>query len=72
MNDFLVFQGLDANVFPNNLVVFNRWGNQVYSQDDYKNDWNGGSLSDGTYFFILQVDFNTGTETFKGSLNILR
>ncbi|MDB4534775.1 gliding motility-associated C-terminal domain-containing protein, partial [Vicingaceae bacterium] len=69
-NDVLEFVGLDGSVFPNNLSVYNRWGNQVFNKADYQNDWDGGVLSVGTYFFILEVEFNTGKEVFKGSLNL--
>lgn len=36
------------------IVIFNRWGNKVYQDDDYRNDWEGEDLSDGTYYFILR------------------
>ena len=72
LNDLLVFQNLDPSTFTNKLEVFNRWGLKVHSETNYKNDWDGGVLSDGTYFYILEVDFNTGKETYKGSINILR
>ena len=51
-NDFLIFDGLDK--YPGSkLQVFNRWGNNLYESDDYKNDWSPTGLSDGTYFYIL-------------------
>lgn len=53
-NDMLVFTGLED--FPGStLMVFNRWGGKVYEDSDYSNDWGGGQLSDGTYYFILNV-----------------
>ena len=36
------------------LTVFNRWGRIVYKSEDYKNDWDGGKLPDGTYFYVLE------------------
>jgi gliding motility-associated-like protein len=72
MNDFLVFQNLDASLFSNHITVLNRWGKKVYEQDNYNNDWDGDNLKEGTYFYVLQVDFNTGEEVFKGTLTILR
>ena len=36
------------------LTIFNRWGRIVYKSDDYKNDWDGGDLPDGTYFYVLE------------------
>lgn len=44
-----------------NLKVVNRWGQEVFSDPDYQNDWkgtgpNGDDLPEGTYFYILQLD----------------
>ena len=36
------------------LMVMNRWGRIVYHSTDYQNDWDGGGLSDGTYFYVLK------------------
>jgi gliding motility-associated-like protein len=40
--------------------VFNRWGNEVYASDEYRNEWDGKNsqnekLADDTYYFILEV-----------------
>ncbi|MBL0330201.1 MAG: DUF2341 domain-containing protein [Bacteroidetes bacterium] len=59
INDFFEIPGLGD--FTNvELNVFNRWGNLVYSNPDYKNDWDGnnnsgGRLSDDTYYYILKL-----------------
>jgi gliding motility-associated-like protein len=53
INDFFKINGL--NNFPgSSLNAYNRWGNKIYSSDDYKNDWSP-KVSDGTYFYILNV-----------------
>ncbi len=55
--------------FPGSrLEIFDKWGNLIYESDDYKNDWDGGGHSEGTYFFILKpnaesMDDITGTVT---------
>ena len=69
-NDYLVFENLQY--FPDNkLVVFNRWGKKVYEKTGYQNDWNGDGHSDGTYFYILELnDFNNTVH--KGTITILR
>ena len=36
------------------MMIFDRWGNKIYSSDDYKNDWKPDETS-GTYFYILNV-----------------
>lgn len=52
----------------NQLVVFNRWGNVVFKETDYKNTWDGANLSDGTYFYIFTYAGKEHTST----LTILR
>jgi gliding motility-associated-like protein len=71
MNDFLVFKFLDPSIYSNKLTIFNRWGKSVYEQSNYNNDWNGGDLSSGTYFYILEID-RENQNLFKGSFTILK
>ncbi|HMG15377.1 MAG TPA: gliding motility-associated C-terminal domain-containing protein, partial [Saprospiraceae bacterium] len=56
-NETFVIDGIDK--YPNNkLTIYNRWGSEVLSQTGYKNDWKaeweGKILPDGTYFYIFQ------------------
>lgn len=59
-NDFFVVQGIEA--FPENqITVFNRWGNVVYDQLRYSNQWGGENqqgqqLPNGTYFVVLRLN----------------
>jgi gliding motility-associated-like protein len=67
-NEFFFIKGLEA--FPNSkLTVLNRWGNEVYSSNDYTNSWNAEKLPDGVYFYILDLANN---EFIKGDVTILR
>lgn len=69
-NDYLVFENLQY--FPkNNLVIFNRWGKKIYEKTGYQNDWNGDGYSDGTYYFILELNDFANT-LHKGTVTILR
>lgn len=53
-NDVLVFQGLED--YPASaLFIYNRWGNKIYEDANYQNNWNGSAVSDGTYYYILNV-----------------
>ncbi len=59
-NDKLVIKNADA-CKKVKIIVYNRWGNIVYQNDDYKNDWqgqgNGGTLlPQGTYYILLEGD----------------
>lgn len=73
INDTWFIQDI-ANYPDNEVLIFNIYGQQVYSQKTYMNDWkgicNGKELPDGTYYFVLL--FPKDEITFKGSLDILR
>jgi len=57
----------------NEFLVFDRWGKKVYDAINYKSeDWDGGRLSDGTYFFILKLTGQYRDEVIRGSVAILR
>ena len=56
-----VFEILNATCCDSiSIKVFNRWGNLVYQNDDYQNDWkgvneSGATLVQGTYFVLLEL-----------------
>ena len=61
--------------------VFNRWGSEVYSNNNYQNTWDGRSekqhlgdmLPEGTYFYIVEsIDANGVQNKFNGSLTIVK
>ncbi len=60
-----------ANIqyYHNDFIVYSRWGNKVYQARNYKNEWSGADLPDGTYFYVLRLD--EGTE-HSGHVTILR
>ena len=65
-NDVFKITGLEG--YPGSqLIVFNRWGNEVYKADNYLNNWDGSNLAEGTYYYILNRREHTGSiTTFKG------
>lgn len=66
-NDLFVI--VNGDKYPGNtLAVFNRWGKKVYEKTDYMNDWDGGDLAEGTYYYI----FTYMDKEYHGSLTILR
>ncbi|MBX9851148.1 MAG: gliding motility-associated C-terminal domain-containing protein, partial [Cytophagaceae bacterium] len=38
------------------LEIYNRWGQKIYKNDDYKNNWNGTGCPDGIYFFVIRIN----------------
>ncbi|MEM9024970.1 MAG: gliding motility-associated C-terminal domain-containing protein, partial [Bacteroidota bacterium] len=67
-NDFLVFPFLEF-LPVSRLEVFNRWGNQVYQTDHYRNNFDGRFLPAGTYFYVLEIP---GVQTIRQDLTILK
>ncbi len=68
-NDALVFEGVQY--YPNaSLVVYNRWGREVYASGSYKNTWRPGrEIPDGTYYFILEPGDG---KRYAGPVTLLR
>lgn len=52
------------------LVIFNRQGRKILESSDYQNDWNGGNLKDGVYFYVLQCEGFKSNEVYRGSITI--
>lgn len=61
--------------------VFNRWGSEVYGNNNYQNDWDGRAdkqlmgdiLPEGTYYYVVEsFDRNGGQQKFNGSLTIVK
>lgn len=50
-NDEFIIKGLQEGLWT--FRVFNRWGDLVYEDNSYSNDWSAKGLSDGTYYFEL-------------------
>lgn len=71
-NDLFIIPELAEN---NEVLIFNRWGNEVFSARNYQNDWDGTSndgktLPDDTYFYLVKLlDFG---EEFNGFVVIKR
>ena len=61
---------LNQYYLSHKLVIFNRWGRIVYESTDYKNDWDGGKLPDGTYFYVLECKGETDDYRYQGSVMI--
>ncbi len=79
LNDALIFDIMLTRPqdFPNpELVIFNRWGDVVYRQQPYDNNWqgtnqSGGELPEGTYYFINRLSLEE-TEILSGDITIIR
>lgn len=75
-NDFFTFSCLSERVAA--LQIFDRYGREVYTSDDYDGTFNGISdsgvvLGEGGYMWVLNIDFGSlGRRIEKGTLTLLR
>lgn len=74
-NDFLIIPAIEH--YPENeIVIFNRWGNEVYRANNYANDWDGtnsktgAQVPDGNYYYVLKA--NNNLEEFSGYVMVHR
>ena len=74
-----VFKIIGLEYYPQaELLVYNRWGEQVFNAQPYNNNWGGESngkrtasgdrAPDGTYFYILKL--GEGFATINGHVEV--
>ncbi|WP_113661922.1 gliding motility-associated C-terminal domain-containing protein [Pedobacter nanyangensis] len=73
VNDAFEIRGLELFA-ENELLIVNRWQNEVFKSKDYRNTWTGEGLNEGTYFYVLRVKETQGSEwkVFKGYITLIR
>jgi len=72
LNDLFFIQGLPTNAA---LKIFNRWGQMVFQEDNYANDWKGKTtsgkdLADGVYYYELKS--SSGGKAWHGYVQLIR
>lgn len=66
-NNKFVIRGM----FPGEwaIEIYNRWGDRVYKNEKYAQEWGGENVSDGVYFYSLK-NINKGKE-YKGWVQVM-
>jgi len=72
-----VFKASTLNISNLNIVMYNRWGQKIYTSDDVNFEWDGtykgAIIQDGTYTFKVSYITRRGIEgKLTGHVNILR
>lgn len=72
-NDFWYI--INIETYPDvEVLIFDRWGTEVYASKSYQNDWDGtykdNKLPEGTYYYVIR--FEGSDRLYKGAVNILR
>lgn len=71
INDNFVIVNLELH--PNSrVVIFNRWGQIMYEDANYQNNWNGNGVSDGVYYYILELTDGSTPADYSGFVHIFR
>jgi gliding motility-associated-like protein len=66
-NDVFFIKNID--VWGGELRIYNIWGDRVYSNGNYKNEWSGVNLNDGIYYYYLK---DGREKEYKGWVEIRR
>jgi len=53
------------------LTIHNRWGTIVYQSEDYQNNWDGGNVADGVYFYVLELWKGMDNTNYYGTITII-
>jgi len=53
------------------LAVLNPYGDLVYRNTDYRNEWTGSGLKRGTYYYNITAHKDGRTEKLRGWLLLL-
>ncbi len=51
------------------LKLYNRWGGEIYTNTDYKDDWSGNNVDEGVYYYEVDI---TGHTQCKGWLHVIK
>lgn len=71
-NDEFVINGI-GRFASNKLTIFNRYGDHVYEQENYANNWSAEGVTGGSYFYVLTTQDSAGNEqTFKGWIQVIK
>lgn len=71
-NDYFEIKEL-SKFARNRITIVNRYGDHVFEEEDYQNNWDAKGLVAGTYFYVLIVeDHERKSRAYKGWIQVLR
>ncbi|WP_373523291.1 gliding motility-associated C-terminal domain-containing protein [Aquiflexum sp.] len=71
-NDRFIIKGLQK-FNRTEIVIFNSYGDHVYENQNYENNWSAQGLVAGTYFYVLKgIDSEGRVHEFKGWIQVIK
>ena len=68
-----VFYITNLEYHPNSYVaIFNRWGQLMYENANYLNDYSPRDLTDGVYFYVVKLTDGTVPDAYNGTLQVAK
>lgn len=72
-DEFRIMELDDIKYMENQLQIFDRYGNLVFEQRSYQNNWQGENLPDGVYIYRLNLWLETKPQPpIMGAVEIRR
>ncbi len=68
INEIFFIKGIEDDAWD--LIIYSRWGEEVFHSKDYKNDWKGDNLTPSVYYYILSN--RNLKQVYKGTVRIIR
>lgn len=67
------FYIINLEYHPNSsVVIFNRWGQLLYENADYKNDYKPTDWSDGVYYYVVKLTDGTEPAEYSGAFQLMK
>ncbi|WP_185955243.1 Calx-beta domain-containing protein [Solitalea koreensis] len=71
INDWFIIPGIEN--IHSEMVIYNRYGAEVYRIKNYQNNWAGNGIPTGTYYYVIKLNDAQGkNENMAGSVTIFR
>ncbi len=59
-----------------NLIIYNRWGQEVFSSNNYEQGWDGNyqnnNCAEGVYFYLISYTYNKNIFSNRGTVTLLK
>ncbi len=66
----------NKNLKEFNLTIFNRWGQELFNNNNYKQGWNGKyqniECAEGVYFYLISYQYNNVVYNDRGTITLIR